>query len=267
MSVRDSVKKHVPERFFPLLMEAGGRVMALIYRGKKYYCPCCQGTFRKMLPGGVSQRENAVCPGCNAYERHRLLWLYLNEKLAVYKREMVLLHIAPEYVFRKMFRSLPNIQYVGAGIEAPFADIEMDITAIEQEDNSYDAIICNHVLEHVPKDVQAMRELHRVLKPGGWAILQVPLDLSLENTYEDFTIQSPEERLKHFGQEDHVRLYGRDYKDRLQDAGFTVSVDRYREEFSPSVAERFRLPENEVIYLCTKTDTTDRQENSTQHRN
>ncbi len=252
MSLADFAKKHLPQRTFPFLIHTRGSVLSRLYSGNAYFCVCCEQTFSKLLPGGLARRENAVCPKCNSYERHRLLWLYLTEKAGIYKKELKLLHVCPEYVLRKKLTSLPSIEYIGAGIAAPFADVEMDITAIDQDGDCYDAILCNHVLEHVPEDVQAMKELYRVLKPGGWAILQVPMDPERESTYEDFTITSPQEREKHFGQDDHVRLYGRDYADRLQSAGFTVKIDRYLDEFTPGVAKQLCLPEREDIYFCTK---------------
>jgi SAM-dependent methyltransferase len=252
MSLAEFAKKHLPQSTFPFLIHARGTVLSALYSGDKFYCVCCERAFRKLLPGGLAKRENAVCPKCNSYERHRLLWLYLSEKVGIYKKERKLLHVAPEYVLRKKLTALPSIEYIGAGIAAPFADVEMDITAINHDGNCYDAILCNHVLEHVPDDLQAMKELYRVLKPGGWAILQVPLDPQRASTYEDFTITSPAEREKHFGQVDHVRVYGLDYVDRLRSAGFTVKVDSYLDEFTPTIAQRLCLPETEDIYFCTK---------------
>src|SRR4249920_3892182 len=124
-----------------------------------------------------------------------------------------------------------NINYVSANLDSPLAMIRMDISKIPYKANCFDVIICNHVLEHIPNDRQAMSDLYRVLKPGGWAILQVPISLSLDRTYEDPTAVTREEREKKFGQHDHVRIYAKDYKDRLENVGFTVEVYSFRKEF------------------------------------
>ena len=147
---------------------------------------------------------------------------------------------------------MPNLDYVSADWASPRAKLKMDVTDIQCEDNTFDVILTNHVLEHVPDDRKAMRELHRVLKPGGFAILQSPLNKKFEKTYEDPSITDPKERRKAFGQEDHVRVYGRDYKERLEEAGFFVRADPYVKELGPEKIHIFVLPPEEDIYYCEK---------------
>jgi ubiquinone/menaquinone biosynthesis C-methylase UbiE len=162
-----------------------------------------------------------------------------------------MLHVAPERHFANLFPNIPGVDYLSADLNRPMAMVKMDITDIQYPDNSFDVIYCSHVLEHIPDDHRAMSELFRVLKPGGWAILQVP-QADLDVTYEDFSITDPAEREKHFGQYDHVRWYGRDYKDRLVRAGFQVTEDHIARELDPADAKRFGLMVSENVYLCRK---------------
>jgi SAM-dependent methyltransferase len=149
---------------------------------------------------------------------------------------------------------LPNLRYTRADLDHPLAE-HVDITDIQFPDDSFDVIICNHVLEHVPDDRRAMREVYRVLAPGGWAILQVPIDRAMERTLEDPAIVAPEDRLRVYGDEDHRRLYGRDYVERLEDAGFEVRQDHFVSELSPTIIERCGLDADELIFRCTKEAT------------
>jgi DNA-directed RNA polymerase subunit RPC12/RpoP len=222
--------------------------------GFSYRCPICGGHFRKFLPTGTAQRPNAVCPRCGSHERHRLLWLYLKQKTDLPTSRKRLLHFAPEVCLQRRFAAMRNVEYISADLSVPNAAVRMDITAIVFPDNTFDCILCSHVLEHIPDDRRAMAELYRVLKPGGWAILQVPMHEG--KTYENPAIVTPDGRLRHFGQEDHVRKYGADYGDRLRDAGFTVTADPFIFGFDDAVIDRYRLvPEwenKEYIYLCRK---------------
>lgn len=250
--IRDLAKQILPKQTFPTVMQFTGEIQAMWYAGEQYTCPCCRGTFRQFMTGGVNNRQNAVCPKCNSYERHRLLWLYLQNKTNFFFEKLKVLHVCPEFFFWKTLNSIPLIEYVGAGLNAPFATLEMDITNIHQPDNFYDVILCNHVLEHVPEDHKAMSELFRVLKPGGWAILQVPLDYKRETTFEDFSITSPKDREYFFGKDDHVRVYGLDYKDRLEKAGFTVEIVDYIRELGEKMVAKYCLEDREDIYLVHK---------------
>jgi ubiquinone/menaquinone biosynthesis C-methylase UbiE len=146
---------------------------------------------------------------------------------------------------------MPQLDYITADLSSSLASTKADIMNIPYKDNSFDIVLCNHVLEHVEDDQKAMRELRRVLSPGGWAILQSPIDTRLAQTFEDPTIVSPEERERAFGQHNHVRMYGRDYRERLENAGFTVKVDSYSKELGPDVARKYGLLDEE-IYFCTK---------------
>ena len=164
-----------------------------------------------------------------------------------------MLHIAPELCYMDRFEALDNLEYVTADIESPLAKVKMDIHEIPFEDSSFDVIFCNHVLEHVDDDLKALSEMKRVLRPGGWAILQVPFFYPLPKvTLEDPSITDPKEREKMFGQDDHVRLYGEDYAERLASAGFEVIEDKLVEELDPEEVKRYALPGNESIYRVNK---------------
>lgn len=231
------------------------RVVALFYMGNKVECPVCGGKFRKFLPYGYTKqtgRDNALCPRCLSLERHRLMYLYLKEKTVFFTKDLKVLHIAPEQCFYKRFRALENLDYTTGDLESPIADVHFDVQAIPFEDATYDVVICNHVLEHVDDDNKAMSEIHRILKPGGFAILQVPQDAEAEKTYEDPTITDPIEREKHFLQKDHVRLYGLDYAERLSSVGFKVTADTYSNHFPLETAIRYSLPLKEIFYFNKK---------------
>ena len=164
-----------------------------------------------------------------------------------------MLHIAPELCFMDRFEALENLEYITADIESPLAKVKMDIHEIPFEDNSVDVIFCNHVLEHVDDDMKALSEMRRVLRPGGWAILQVPFFHPLpKTTYEDKTITDPREREKAFGQDDHVRMYGEDYAERLASSGFSVEEEKLIEELSEEERDRYALPKGEIIYKVVK---------------
>lgn len=219
-------------------------------------CPCCHGSFSAFQPFGLVPRPNAQCPGCGALERHRLLALYLRERTNLFDAAigtLAVLYVAPEAVMQSIIRPLPHVRYVSADLSSPIADERIDITSIPRPDAAFDVIFCNHVLEHVDDDRRAMRELCRVLKPGGWAILQSPMDSSLEATFEDPSVTDPRERERLFGQRDHVRLYGRDYGQRLAEAGFDVTIDRFSSTMPTAIRERSALPE-EDIYICRRSD-------------
>ncbi len=227
------------------------RIQPLLYAGWSVECPCCGAHYREFLPHGRPERRNSQCRRCDAVERHRLLFLYLKNRTDFFQSKLRLLHFAPEHSFRKIFLALPNVKYVSTDYCGE-SDVHMDITNLALSSQTVDAIICMHVLEHIPNDVRAMRELLRVLKPGGWAILQVPIDLKRAHTYEDFSITSPEQRRIHFGQEDHVRWYGRDYIGRLESAGFVVTVDDYVRSFTPEQQWRYGLSPEEDVYFCRR---------------
>lgn len=247
------VLRHVPRKYLQLVSHFGVKVLSVFYRGKGVECSVCGSEFRKFLPYGRSGRDNALCPNCLSLERHRLMYLYLQRKTPFFKANLKLLHVAPEYCFIDRFEKMKNLDYITADIESPLAKVKMDIHQIPFEANTFDVAFCNHVMEHVDDDIKAMSELHRVLKPGGWAIIQSPQDWSRADTFEDPTITDPKEREKHYWQDDHLRLFGRDYGKRLEKAGFKVTEDRFvMNELTPEEVKRFSLPANEVIYFCQK---------------
>jgi SAM-dependent methyltransferase len=203
--------------------------------------------------GRKPPRENALCPNCLSLERHRLLWLYLQEKSNLFTDKLDFLHIAPELCFIHRFEKLDNLNYTTADLESPLAKVKMDIHHMPFNDNIFDAVMCNHVLEHVENDIMAMKEIYRVLKPGGWAILQVPfMGKNLQTTFEDPSLSTPQEREKVYGQRDHLRIYGQDYPQRLSKAGFRVSEDKFVKNLSKEEIRKYVLPPDEIIYLCEK---------------
>jgi SAM-dependent methyltransferase len=225
----------------------------LFLKGDKVHCPVCHGDFKYFLPyGAVKRRDNVLCPRCLSLERHRLLWLFLQQKTNFFTDNIHLLHIAPEQCFYKKFRKQQNLTYLTADLNSPLADVKMDIHKMPFEDNRFDVVLCNHVLEHVDDSHKSMTEIYRVLKPGGWAVMQVPLDITRATTYEDPSITSEEDREKHYWQRDHVRLFGLDYPDKLQKAGFMVTPVDLSAELPAELVEKYRLSKGEVIYWCRK---------------
>ena len=228
-------------------------IIAFSLKGTKYIDPIDGKSFKKFLPYGYeNQRENVLSPSTLSLERHRLLWLYLKNETELFTTPIKLLHFAPEQAFYKRFRKMKNLEYITTDLNSPLADVKADICNLPFEDNSFDFILCNHVLEHIPDDTKAMKELYRILTPGGTAILQIPQDLKRANTFEDNSITSRKERAKIFGQYDHVRVYGRDYFDKLRSIGFKVKEVNYTQTLSASEIDTFRLAKGEIIPVCTK---------------
>ena len=227
--------------------------LALYLRGKKYEDPIDGKTFRKFLPYGYgSPRANVLSPSTLSLERHRLLWLYLTRETDFFSKPLKVLHVAPEQAFYKRFKNQKNLTYITTDLYSPLADVKADLCALPLEDDSFDVIFCNHVLEHIPDDTQAMRELYRVMKKGGWGIFQVPQDVNRVHTFEDDTITDPAERTRIFGQYDHVRVYGLDYFDRLRQVGFEVEEIIYSTHFTTEEIERYRIVPEEILPLCKK---------------
>jgi len=227
----------------------------LIYRGNKVECPVCERSFSKFLSYGsnVAHRENVLCPYDLTLERHRLMWLYLKDASNFFTApNLNVLHIAPEQCFIHLFKKQSNLNYLTGDLESPIADLHFDLHSIPLEDNRFDVVFCNHVMEHVTDPLQCMKELFRVMKPGGWAIMQVPQDMTRETTYEDSTITSPEDREKHYWQKDHVRLFGRDYPNWLEKAGFEVEEFELKKHYDAAKIERFRLMKDEILYIFKK---------------
>jgi len=228
-------------------------LISFYLKGTTYTDPIDGKSFRKFLPYGYGkQRPNVLSPSTLSLERHRLLWLYLKNETDFFTAQKKVLHIAPEQCFLKLFKKQNNLQYITADLYSPIADVKADICDLPFEDNSFDIIFCNHVLEHIEDDKKAMNELYRVLKPSGMGVFQIPQDLNREKTYEDFSITNPEERKIHFGQYDHVRVYGKDYFSRLRSVGFKVNEINYSENISSELVTKYCLMKNEILPVCFK---------------
>ena len=256
------VKKVIPEFLKSEYRILKKKKLLQRYSGDKVFCLICKSSFREFMPFGLVTRKNACCPNCESLERHRLLFKYLTDKTNIFSKnrgQLRVLHFAPEKAFYDLFSADKTIDYVPTDIcpdfynyNGPVAIKEMDITKIPYQDNYFDVVLCSHVLEHISDDRLAMSEIFRVMKKGGWSILQVPIDYNRETTYEDFSITEPEARLAAFGQKDHVRWYGRDYKERLASVGFNVNEDAYVKSFSPEEIFHYGFMQTELVYYCTK---------------
>jgi len=242
----------------PFLIKASYWVRPIIswwLKGNNFTDPIDDRSFRKFLPYGYGiQRENALSPSTLSLERHRLLWLFLQNDTNFFTstEKQKVLHIAPEQCFLDIFRKQKNLDYITSDIESPIADVKADICDLPFEDNSFDVVFCNHVLEHIPNDTKAMQELYRVLKSNGMGVFQIPQDLSREITFEDDSITDEKERAKIFGQYDHVRVYGRDYFNKLRSIGFKVDEIDYTKKITPEKLERYALMKGEILPVCYK---------------
>ncbi|WP_297802247.1 class I SAM-dependent methyltransferase [uncultured Polaribacter sp.] len=230
-------------------------IIAFSLKGNKFTDPIDGKSFRKFLPYGYGkQRENALSPSTLSLERHRLMWLFLRDDTDFFtsKEKIKTLHIAPEQCFLDLFRKQTNLEYITSDLESPIADVKADICNLPFDDNSFNVVFCNHVLEHIIDDTKAMQELYRVLKKGGFGIFQIPQDLSREKTFEDNTITNRTERAEIFGQYDHVRVYGRDYFNKLRSVGFEVDEIDYTKKITREKLERYCLMKNEILPVCYK---------------
>lgn len=228
-------------------------MFAFYYRGKTFEDPIDGKTFRSFLPYGYeNSRENVLSPSTLSLERHRLLWLFLKKETNFFTDSLKVLHFAPEQAFYKRFRKLENLEYTTTDLNSPLADVKADICDLPFPANSFDVILCNHVLEHIPNDTKAMHELYRVLKPGGWGVFQIPQNLNSERTFEDNSITDKTERAKIFGQYDHVRVYGRDYFEKLRSIGFKVTEMDFTAQLTDAEMERYRLAKGEIIPFVEK---------------
>ncbi len=228
-------------------------VLAISLRGNQYTDPIDGKSFKGFLPYGYENpRENVLSPSTLSLERHRLLWLYLKNETNFFHAPLKVLHFAPEQAFYSRFRQLKNLTYTTTDLNSPLADVKADICDLPFEENSFDVILCNHVLEHIPDDTKAMRELFRVMKPGGWGVFQIPQDINRETTFEDDSITDAKERAKIFGQYDHVRIYGRDYFAKLRSIGFTVEEVEYTANFPIGDIDKYRLAKGEIIPVVLK---------------
>ena len=255
MSLFKAILNTIPR---PILIKASywaRPIIAWWLKGDNFTDPIDGKSFKKFLPYGYRvQRKNALSPSTLSLERHRLMWLFLQQESNFFSsdKKLKVLHIAPEQCFLDLFRKQTNLEYTTSDLESPIADVKADICDLPFEDNSFDVVFCNHVLEHIPNDTKAMQELYRVMKVGGFGIFQIPQDLSRETTFEDDSITDPKERAKIFGQYDHVRVYGRDYFNKLRSIGFTVDEIDYTKKIAPEKLERFALMKGEILPVCYK---------------
>lgn len=227
--------------------------LEIFLKGDTFTDPIDGKSFKSFLPYGYgNQRNNVLSPSTLSLERHRLLWLYLQNETNFFSAEKKILHFAPEQAFYKRFKKMKNLEYVTTDLNSPLADVKADICNLPFKDNEFDMILCNHVLEHIPDDTKAMEELYRVLKVGGMGVFQIPQDLNRDKTFEDHSITDKKERAKIFGQYDHVRIYGRDYFDKLRSVGFKVDEVDYTSKLSEGNITRYCLAKGEIIPVATK---------------
>lgn len=246
--------RYVPRKYLQQVGGLGLRIVSIFYAGSDVTCPVCEKSYKKFLPyGRINPRQNALCPNCLSLERHRLIWLYLEEKTDFFQKKLHVLHIAPEACFIKRFEKVHGDQYVTADIESPLAKVKMDIHEIPFDENTFDVVLCNHVLEHVKDDIKALHEISRVLKPGGFAILQVPFFNPVpDHTLEDSTVTDKREREKLFGQDDHVRKYGKDYAARIEQGGLEAVPEQFVNTISDDTRKKYGLVKGEIIFRGNK---------------
>jgi SAM-dependent methyltransferase len=219
--------------------------------GLARYCPVCKSHLRKLKTFGLKKRPNARCPVCDMLERHRAIWLFLKNKTNLMNGQpKKMMHVAPEVTFEKLFRKVKGIDYLSVDLYSPRAMEKVDITDIPYDDSTFDMIYCSHVLEHVPDDRKALSEFFRVLKPGGWALICIPMQD--KETFEDPSVTDPKERERLFGQNDHVRKYGPDAIERVKDAGFKVETITPDSFVGPKDIQKFAIAEAGTFFFCQK---------------
>lgn len=225
------------------------RAASARHRGSAVRCPLCGGGFDRFKDDW--NRPDALCWRCGSHERHRAQWLLFERRPELLRDIGSLLHVSPEWCLRERLARQPGLRYVTTDLDpAQDVDLRLDVTALDLPDAAFDAVICSHVLEHVPDDGAAMRELHRVTAPGGWCLVMVPLALHRATTYEDPDITTPAAREREFLQADHVRLYAPDIAGRLRGTGFDVEVIDLHAELGPDGAARHGLLASDLVFLC-----------------
>ena len=247
------ILKFLPRKFLIKYSFLITPILRIIFQGKKYTDPIDDSNYSKFLSYGYKTvRKNALCPGTLSLERHRLLWLYLDRETNFLSSNLKVLHVAPEQVFYKKFKKLKNWEYFTFDLNSPIADIKGDLISTNFKDEYFDLIICNHVLEHIEDDKSALNEIYRILKYNGISILQVPMNVKRKNTFEDSSIKSKNQREKYFGQYDHVREYGLDFKDRVEQAGFEVEMINYSTKISQDLVIKYGLMKDDLIPIGKK---------------
>lgn len=249
-ALRPLVKKVIGPSLRPFVNRIYFNFAGLLYTGDKVYCFCCQKKYSKFLPYrtyGHHTRQNAQCPGCGSLERHRLMMAFLQEKTEVFREKVNLLHFAPEDTLQRRFSKMQNIKYLSVDLFSPLAMQRMDIMDLPINDSTYDSILCNHVLAHVEDDRKAMRELYRILKVGGWALITTTINLSIQ-TFEQPGPLTKEEKLEVYGQEDLCRIYGHDIIDRLEETGFDVELVDYATQLPHSKFGEYGFNKDLMLY-------------------
>lgn len=251
--VRPFAKWMIGTSLRPIVNRAYFSILGSLYTGEGVYCYCCNKSYRKFLPYstyGKQVRNNAQCPGCGSLERHRLMMAFLRNDSSLFSKKNRLLHFAPEDVLQRIFKGNPSLSYLSVDLYSPLAMVKMDIMNLQLEDQSYDVILCNHVLAHVDSDIKAMMEMNRVLSKGGWMLVTTTIDFT-KPTYEVPGPLTNEEKKKVYGQEDLCRVYGFDIIDRLKRCGFEVDKINYASNFSMAEQNQFGF-NSETILLCRK---------------
>ena len=248
MASYPALKAALPGRLKLALRRSFLRVSSILNAGSNVSCPCCGSSFRKFAR---FHGLNDQCPRCGSLMRQRAVTLYLRDVLRVPERGGDILHVGPASSVQGWLVSFPGIRYVSVDLDSPLADIKADITDLPFPDQSYDLIVCLHVLEHVQEDRKAISELFRVLRPGGKAVIQVPPS-PFEETLEDPTVTDPAERERRYGQYDHVRLCGSDYLERLEEPGFAVTREDYAERLNLATRSLYEIHAGEPFYACVK---------------
>jgi len=248
--VKQLLGRLIPSSLRSYLRQLYFKFRGLFYRGGGVECPVCGRRFRRFITHGLKR----LCPGCVSSRRQRLELIYLRRETDLFREPLKVLHIAPDLTLHRLFHRQRNLDYTSLDLHRKYVDRNGDLTALPDPTESFDVLFCFHVLEHIPDDRQAMREMRRVLKSDGWALIQVPHYPQRGPTYEDFSIVSPAERKKHFGQWDHVRVYGNDFEERLEESGFTVRFIDYAATLSPAEAALYGVKDTVGFHLCTKGD-------------
>ncbi len=268
--MKDLIINFLPEQISRLIKKIYLIMRRWYYIGDEYKCPICNNSFRRMLPGGFDlevvkkfniigsgRRENNICPYCQSTDRDRLVYVYLKQETRIFQKKVKVLHVGPELSLYRVLKKSKNILYVTGtkyyeGIYYPKNIGFVDLLELPYGEGEFDMVICNHILEHIDDDSKAISEIYRVTTTGGSAILQVPISNELEATYEDTSVKSKKLREEHFGQFDHVRIYGRDYGSKLESAGFKVQTYHPSYDNNEEELNKFALNKNEKLFIAHK---------------
>ncbi len=243
------IKRIIPGALYEPLLDAYHGLRKYQYKGSNVFCPVCEQYSNKFIPSG----NVGICPACSSGSRHRAIYLFLKRRTTFFTQKMKMLHFAPEHCFYKTFKLQPNLSYISADLDSPRAMVKVDITRIPYADDHFDIVISSHVLEHIPDDIKAMKELYRVANNRVESIHLAPIDYTRDKTFEDVSIDTPEKKQQYYGHHDHKRIYGKDYAERLRSVGFIVEVFEPLDYLSAAEMMRYGVDITEKIYCCTKT--------------